>query len=198
MARSGGASLETLAGMLEEISRSGAKALEALKSALPEGPWEPGMMVNVNELLRQVLELETDRLLAAGIVVDWRPSHLLPELPGHKDSLRSLFKHLIDNAIQALNESGRPHRDLLLATRGLDGVVEVAIQDNGRGIPREDRYRVFEPFHIGWRNRRGRAGMGLAIAQEIVNAHGGSIEVDPDYQDGCRIRLTLNAVQADQ
>ncbi|WP_295581122.1 nitrogen fixation negative regulator NifL [uncultured Lamprocystis sp.] len=198
LARSGSASLETLAEMLEDISRSGTKALDTLKAALPEGPREPGVMVNVNELLRQVLELETDRLLAAGIVVDWRPSHLLPELPGHKDSLRSLFKHLIDNAIQAVNESGRPQRDLLLATRSVDGAVEVAVQDNGRGIPFEDRYRVFEPFYIGWRNRRGRAGMGLPMAQEIVNAHGGYIEVDPDYQDGCRIHLTLSAVPADQ
>jgi nitrogen fixation negative regulator NifL len=156
------------------------------------------VMVNVNDLLRQVLVLETDRLLAAGIVVDWRPAPLLPPLSGHQDSLRSLFKHLIENAIQALNESGRPQRELLLATRQLDGAVEVAIQDNGRGIPHGDRYRVFEPFYIGWRNRRGRAGMGLAMAQEIVTAHGGSIEVDPDYQDGCRLRLTLNAVAADE
>ncbi|HYN79138.1 MAG TPA: ATP-binding protein, partial [Lamprocystis sp. (in: g-proteobacteria)] len=155
---------------------------------------EPGVMVNVNALLRQVLELETDRLLAAGIVVDWRPSHLLPELPGHKDSLRSLFKHLIENAMQAVNESGRPQRDLLLATRRIEGAVEVEVQDNGPGVPYEDRFRVFEPFHIGWRNRRGRAGMGLAMAQEIVNAHGGSIEVDPDFKEGCRIRLTLRAV----
>jgi signal transduction histidine kinase len=62
----------------------------------------------------------------------------------------------------------------------------------------EDRYRVFEPFSIGWRNRRGKAGMGLALAQEIVNAHGGSIEVDPDFRDGCRICLTLSAAPADQ
>ena len=198
MARGGNASLATLAGMLEDISRSGARALTTLKAALPEGPRETGVMVNINDLLRQVLVLETDRLLAAGIVVDWRPAHLLPELSGHQDSLRSLFKHLIDNAIQALNESGRPHRDLLLATRRVDAAVEVAIQDNGRGIPFEDRYRVFEPFYISWRNRRGRAGMGLAMAQEIVTEHGGSIEVDPDFRDGCRILLTLNAVPADE
>jgi C4-dicarboxylate-specific signal transduction histidine kinase len=53
---------------------------------------------------------------------------------------------------------------------------------------------VFEPFFIGWRNQRGRAGMGLALSQEIVNAHGGSIEVDPTLHDGCRIRLSLTAV----
>jgi C4-dicarboxylate-specific signal transduction histidine kinase len=39
--------------------------------------------------------------------------------------------------------------------------------------------------------------MGLALSQEIVNAHGGSIEVDPKMTDGCRIRLSLTAVPDD-
>lgn len=196
--REGSANLDTLSGLLDQISTAGAKALATLQAALPEEPREAGVMVNVNELLRQVLELETDRLLATGIVVDWRPANQLPELPGHKNSLRSLFKHLIDNAIHAMTESRRSHRELHLATRVVDGAVEVEIQDNGPGIAFEDRYRVFEPFHIGWRNRRGKAGMGLALAQEIANAHGGSVEVDPEFRDGCRIRVTLNAVPADQ
>lgn len=198
MARGGAAKMGTLADMLGQISASGTKALESLRAALPEEPREVGAMVNVNELLRQVLELETDRLLAAGIVVDWRPAHVLPELPGHKNQLRSLFKHLIDNAVHALNEGGGVHRELALVTRALDGAVEVEVQDNGPGIPGTSRYRVFEPFYVGWRNRRGKAGMGLALAQEIVNAHGGCIEVDPQFQDGCRIRLSLSTARADE
>lgn len=198
MARGGIARMDALADMLEQISVAGASALDALRAALPEEPREPGAMVNVNELLRQVLELETDRLLAAGVVVDWRPAQVLPELPGHKNQLRALFKHLIDNALHALNESGRAHRELVLTTRRLDGAVEVHVQDNGPGIPSGERYRVFEPFHIGWRNRRGKAGMGLALAQEIVNAHGGCIEVDPLFQDGCRIRLSLSTTRSEE
>lgn len=197
MLRSGAGNVDTLVGMLDQISESGAKALETLSAALPEEPREAGVMVNVNALLRQVLELETNRLLADGVVVDWRPASVLPELPAHKNQLRSMFKHIIDNAIQALRESNKGHRELCLTTRKLDGGVEVEIQDNGPGIPADDRYRVFEPFYIDWKNRRGRAGMGLALAQEIVNAHGGSIEVDPDFTDGCRIRLSLTAVYPD-
>jgi signal transduction histidine kinase len=70
----------------------------------------------------------------------------------------------------------------------------VIVEDNGPGFPRNDRYKAFEPFYIGWRDRRGRAGMGLALAQEIVNQHGGSIEIDPEFRDGCRVRLTLVGV----
>ena len=192
MARGGVASMDSLAAMLDQISATGANTLAALRAALPEEPRELDAMVNVNELLRQVLELETDRLLAAGVVVDWRPATVLPELPGHKNQLRSLFKHLIDNALAALNESGRGQRELHITTRAVEGAVEVCILDNGPGVPAADRYRVFEPFFIGWRNRRGHAGMGLALAQEIVTNHGGCIEIDPEQSEGCRVRLTLS------
>ncbi|MEY6432876.1 nitrogen fixation negative regulator NifL [Thioalkalicoccus limnaeus] len=197
MLKGGGGDPQVLSGLFQQISASGHKALATLQAALPEQPREAGLMVNINALLRQVLELETDQLLAAGIVVDWQPAHVLPEISGHKDQLRAMFKHLIDNAIQALNESGRTHRELRIATRVVDRSVEVVIQDNGPGIPSAQRYAVFEPFYIGWRHRRGRAGMGLPLTQEIVNQHGGSIEIDPEYHEGCRIRLYLTAVAED-
>ena len=193
--RDGSGNVEVFADMLAQISRAGDSALQTLQAALPPEVHEPGVSVNINELLRHVLALETDRLLAAGVVVDWQPALVLPELSGHKNELRSLFKHLIDNALQALHESGRGHRELRLATRSLGDAVEVIIEDNGPGIAAEARYKAFEPFYIGWRNRRGRAGMGLALAQETVNQHAGCIEIDEDYQDGCRMRVTLGNVK---
>jgi len=104
-----------------------------------------------------------------------------------------MFKQLIDNAISALNETRRTNRELRLSTRTVGDGVEVEIQDNGSGIEPENRLKVFEPFFIGWRNRRGHAGMGLALSQEIIGQHGGCIEIDPEFQNGCRIRLSLNA-----
>jgi nitrogen fixation regulatory protein len=98
----------------------------------------------------------------------------------------------------ALNETRKTHRVLRLSTRTVDEMVEVEVQDNGQGIDQDDRFKVFEPFFIGWRNRRGRAGMGLALTQEIVTLHGGCIEIDPDFNDGCRIRLSLSAVKVDE
>lgn len=187
----GGGSVEAFAGMLGEITRASEQALATLQAALPDQVLEAEVNVNVNELLRHVLALETDALLASGVVVDWQPALVLPEITGRKNELRSLFKHLIDNALQAVREGGRASRELRLATRARDDKVEVIFEDNGPGFPVKDRFRAFEPFYIGWRNRRGRAGMGLTLAQEIVNQHGGSIEIDPDHPNGCRLRLIL-------
>jgi nitrogen fixation regulatory protein len=198
MLRSGAGNVETLAATLDQISASGGKALATLRAALPEEPREMGVSVNINALLRQVLELETGRLLATGVIVDWQPATVLPELPGHKNQLRSLFKHLVDNAIQALQEARPAQRALRLTTRRLERGVEIDIQDNGHGIAPEERYRVFEPFHIGWRDRRGRAGMGLALAQAIATAHGGSISVDVEHRGGCLMRVALTAALPDE
>ncbi|MBK1704050.1 nitrogen fixation negative regulator NifL [Halochromatium glycolicum] len=198
MFASGAGTVEGFAPTLAQITAASEQALQTLRSALPDEVIEAGVSVNVNELIRHVLALETDALLAAGLTVDWRPAHVLPEITARQTELRSLFKNLIDNAVQATLEGGRSQRELHIATRALDNAVEVMIQDSGPGFPSGDRYKAFEPFYIGWRNRRGRAGMGLPLAQEIANQHGGSIEIDPDYQDGCRLRVNLtNALPRD-
>ncbi|WP_462322050.1 nitrogen fixation negative regulator NifL [Halochromatium sp.] len=198
MFASGAGTLEGFAPTLAQITKTSEQALKTLQAALPDEIIEAGVSVNVNELVRHVLALETDALLAAGVTVDWRPAHVLPEITARQTELRSLFKNLIDNALQATREGGRSQRELHISTRALDDTVEVCIQDSGPGFPSGDRYKAFEPFYIGWRNRRGRAGMGLPLAQEIANQHGGSIEIDPDYNDGCRLLVTLtNALPRD-
>ena len=199
MLSGGGCHPETLAGMMQQISATGERALATLRAALPEEVTEAGAIVDVNDLVRQALGLMTDRLLAAGVVVEWRPAPDLPKINGHKTQLRAAFKHLFDNAVQALNESGGTHPELRVVTRRAGEAVEILIEDNGCGILVEDRFRVFEPFFVAWRNRRGRAGMGLALAQEIANQHGGCIQIDstPALARGCRARITLSGRETD-
>jgi nitrogen fixation negative regulator NifL len=197
MLKSGGCDPEILSETIDQINVTGQRALEALQAALPEEPREADAMVNINVLLRQSLELETDRLLAAGIVVDWRPAAVLPAFSAHKTQLRSMFKHLLGNAIQALMERKGPDRELHVSTRSSGDAVEVEIRDNGPGILPEERFRIFEPFYVGWRSKRGRSGMGLPLAQEIANKHGGCIEIDAEEGRCCRVRLIFPVGPAD-
>jgi two-component system, OmpR family, sensor histidine kinase KdpD len=67
--------------------------------------------------------------------------------------------------------------------------VEIAVSDEGPGIGREDRERVFEMFSQN--GGGGRAGLGLAIAKAFVEAHGGLIWVDPHVENGARVVFTV-------
>ena len=77
--------------------------------------------------------------------------------------------------------------------RGPKPVVEVSIEDNGRGIPRENLPKLFEPFFTT-KGVRG-TGLGLAITWGIVESHGGTIEVESEQDAGSRftVRLPLGA-----
>ncbi len=191
MFANGVGTLDNFAPTLAQIISASEQALQTLQAAIPDEAVEIGVSVNVNDLLRHVLTLETNALLVAGVVVDWKPAMDLPSITGRETELRSLFKNLIDNAVQAIREGNRDHRELRIVTRALTDAIEILIEDSGPGFPPDARYRAFEPFYIGWRNRRGHSGMGLTLAQEIANEHGGSIEIDPEFTDGCRVRMTL-------
>jgi signal transduction histidine kinase len=67
--------------------------------------------------------------------------------------------------------------------------VEIAVVDDGPGIRSEDRERVFEMFSQN--SGGGRAGLGLAIAKAFVEAHGGTIWIDPRVTLGARVVFTV-------
>jgi nitrogen fixation negative regulator NifL len=180
-----------LLSVLTQIADSAQQALEMLRNAQPEEPVEPQRSVNLNGVIQDVLDLSTERFLAEGIVVEWLPSALLPLVEGRVKPLRALFKVLVDNAVQALSEARQAHRELRITTAERDGFVEIAIQDNGGGIEPDKRLAVFEPLYSAWKQKRGHAGMGLAIAQEIIVQHGGEIRIDPDHTGGCLISVAF-------
>ncbi|HTU36952.1 MAG TPA: DUF4118 domain-containing protein [Acidimicrobiales bacterium] len=73
--------------------------------------------------------------------------------------------------------------------RGVPDLVEIAVHDEGPGIAPDERERVFEMFSQN--GGGGRAGLGLAIAKAFVEAHGGSIWIDPHTDSGARIVFTV-------
>jgi nitrogen fixation negative regulator NifL len=141
-------------------------------------------------LLRDVLDLSTGRLLAAGITVIWQPQAMLPALQGAPNKLRSLFKALIDNAIEAMNTRGCRERELTVASKARLGGIEVDIADSGPGIASAQLLKVFEPFHTTKRGG-GHLGTGLSAAQQIAAEHGGFLEIEPTKTRGCRVRVLL-------
>jgi nitrogen fixation negative regulator NifL len=171
---------------LQETLENSTQVLDKLRHCLPlpDEEEESVMPVNLNKLLRDVLSISTQRLLAEGIVVEWQPALDLPAVLGHVGRLRSMFKHLLANAIEAMTNN-RTERELRIRTRSDAEMITVVIEDTGPGIPESLRLKVFEPFFTTKKSAR-RTGMGLAAVQEIVNLHTGTIRIDPEYRQGSR------------
>ena len=147
--------------------------------------------VNLNEVLSDVLKLTTASLLGAGIVVEWLPSLKPAMVLGHSAQLSNLFKHLITNAIEAVNERRGGRRELRIVCSLRSDHIEVFVEDTGPGIAEELRYKVFQPFFTTKGAARQHLGLGLAMSQEVVTRHNGTIDIDPGYHTGCRVRVQL-------
>lgn len=187
--------LTPLLATLEEALRSGRQALETMRACIPEEVDEPAQAVQLNAVLTDVLRVMTPELLAAGIVVEWSPAETLPEVGGRPRQLATLFRQLLANAIEAIQESRRQHRDIRMTT-GLEGDhVVVLIEDSGPGIPPEWQLKAFEPFFTTKGANQQHIGMGLTMAQDIVARHGGVIEIDPETTEGCRVCVRLPCVR---
>lgn len=177
--------------VLQQIEQAGTQALETLRFALPREVLEPSCLVNLNQVVRNVLEISTDRLLSQGVTVDWQPEPVLPSLQGREQQLHSVIKHLVDNALCALEEPQTRKREIQIRSY-IDGhLIGLEITDSGHGVPEHLQLRVFEPFFTAWKRKGRHAGMGLAVAREIIAHHLGDIEIDRRYQDGCRLRVLL-------
>jgi two-component system, OmpR family, sensor histidine kinase TctE len=109
---------------------------------------------------------------------------------GDRHSLGELFNALLDNAIRYTPENGR----ITLTTSRTDGSAMARVEDNGPGIPPEQRERVFERFFRVLGSGQPGCGLGLAIAREIATAHGANVAIT-DVRDGHGACVTVRFVQ---
>ena len=111
----------------------------------------------------------------------------LPQVLVDRDRIDHVFDNLIGNALDHTQAGGM----VRISAKPLDGVVEFTVSDNGEGIPADHLPRIFDKFYRVPGSRRGGAGLGLAIAREIVTAHGGQIDVTSQPDRGTTFTFTL-------
>lgn len=184
---------QALRDLLNQVQAMGEDTLATLGRCVPEIPEQAQMPVNLNQLLHEVMLLNSQKFLANGVVVDWLPNPALPSILGSENKLRTLFKQLIDNAVNAMNRASSKERLITISTSVQQNWVCVTIADTGPGIPIHQRSKVFEPFFTTQTgmNNNGQTGMGLVMVREIVSHHNGLIEIDPTYNSGCRFNLSF-------
>ncbi len=110
----------------------------------------------------------------------------LPEISCAPSQLNQVFLNLINNAAQAMDGQGL----IQIATRQVDGDVEVAIRDNGSGMDEDTRAHIFEPFFTTKAVGKG-TGLGLSIVFRIIEDHGGTIQVESELGKGTEFVVRL-------
>jgi len=175
-------------GELLDSTKSEIKRLERLVNnflayARPSRPhFEPhDLNVVTGELLRF---LEADfRQSGVTLKHDFEP--LLPSVELDVTQFKQALINLLVNARQVLQGGG----SVTVRTRpGQGGEVVLEIEDDGPGIPVEARERIFEVFYS---SRGGGTGLGLPIARQIVERHGGTIEIESEESKGTIFRIRL-------
>lgn len=144
-------------------------------------------------LVRSVTDLMAPILAAKGIAVRLGMDGPLLMVQADEHQIQQVVLNLLTNAVDALPTGGS-----LRVEAGLsDNMACLTIADSGPGVPPEAREQIFEPFFTT-KERGGGTGLGLAICRQIVEAHGGTIQMTDTPGGGATfvIRLPLAAEEA--
>lgn len=146
-------------------------------------------------LLNAVAEKFFPLAARAGVTIVLQ-ADALPLLTGDGDRLAQVFTNLVDNALKFTPAGG----EVVLAARQAGAELEIEVRDTGPGIAPEVLPHIFDRFYQAdpsrSHNERHGAGLGLAIAQEIVAAHGGKISVRSQLGQGTVFTVRLPLTQA--
>lgn len=177
--------LQDLPDLVRE-AREGGERIRAivanLKAFAQPGVHAPAAL-DINRCLETTLQVLAPRM---GDVVPVCRLAPLPAIRGSESQIHQVLMNVILNAVQASPPGGR----IRIATAVEDGRVVVAIGDEGPGIPPELHSRVFAPFYTTREVGAG-CGLGLTLAYNIVQQHGGTIEVDRGPEPGATIVIRL-------
>jgi two-component system NtrC family sensor kinase len=146
---------------------------------------------SINDSLRRVIELAGYQLRKGRIEVRLSLHPDDPRVMADRSQMEQLFLNLVLNALQAMPEGGT----LTLLTEVSDGQVLADVRDTGGGIPPEIRDRIFDPFFTTRGVGEG-TGLGLAVSDSIVAAHGGRIEVTSRLGGGSTFHVRLPRLES--
>lgn len=144
----------------------------------------------LSDLMEDALALIRPRLQSCGIACELKIGKGLPRVVGRGVELRHLLQILLQNACNTLCDSGkRPGKIKFSAESEVKpGMISLAVEDNGSGVPAETVSRLFDPFFT---LRPESQGIGLSIARQIVEDHGGTIRAVKNPAGGMTFSVLL-------
>jgi two-component system, NtrC family, sensor kinase len=142
---------------------------------------------NLNTTTEQAVVMARQQVLTKPIQILFEPNPALPLVEHDPALIQQVILNLVLNGIQAISGPGQ----VQIVMREEPGFTVIQVSDTGRGISPEALTRIFKPFYT---TRREGTGLGLSLANSIVQSHGGRIEVSSVLGAGTQFRIWL-AVQ---
>jgi PAS domain S-box-containing protein len=133
-------------------------------------------LCDLNRAVRESLTLIGAQLSTHGIEVKTDLAADLPPIFGNSTQLEQIVINLVVNAMQALDTVNKGGKEISIVTGWKKGNVFLAVSDNGPGISKEIKDKIFNPFFTT-KSAGGGMGLGLSIVQSIVSCHGGEIKL---------------------
>lgn len=144
---------------------------------------------DINQLIRETLDLLSVEIASRGIVTSLALAPRLPLLEVERLQMRQVFLNLVNNAIDALGERpAGPRRIVIRSEASEDGGVAIDVADTGRGIPADQTDRIFDAFVT---TKAYGTGMGLPLCRSIVEGHGGKLWVSSIEGRGATFHIQL-------
>jgi PAS domain S-box-containing protein len=171
---------QSLARIVKDGSRAGdviGRIRELIKKTPPRRDG-----VDINEAIREVIELTRGEAVKTGVSVQMHLAETLPLIHGDRVQLQQVMLNLIINAVEAMGSARDGPRELLISTgqAGPDG-VHVMVRDTGPGLAPATHEHLFEAFYT---TKPTGLGMGLSICRSIIEAHGGRLWAEPNEPRG--------------
>lgn len=152
---------------------------------------------NINEVINSALTLVEAQTKVRSVELVREFGEGLPEALVSRNQLQQVIINLSNNAIDAITHNGTlTIRTRLVQRNGAD-YIQIEVQDNGNGIPKDIQNKIFEPFFTTKEVGKG-TGLGLSLVYEIVQKHQGIMELESAPGQGALFRILLPHSSAEQ
>lgn len=131
-----------------------------------------------------------ERAKVLGITLNYFEPKMLPFVYGDKNRLRQVFINIVDNAIKYSDKGDT----VSVEAYEEDNEICISISDTGIGISKEDLPKIKQKFFKANHTRRG-SGIGLAVADEIIQRHGGTLSINSEQNVGTTVMITLPCIE---